>query len=114
VIGAAHCRRDATRGATPSARTVRLDATDGAIFAKVREWGGRLAAIAMVSSPTQPAMDASLYFRLTDRIDGASSLEELADIEAEIERTQPHVMERRALERRLNRRERALVGTPLN
>jgi hypothetical protein len=55
-------------------------------------------------------MDASLYFRLTDRIDGAASLEELASIEAEIERTQPHVMERRALERRLNRREHALTA----
>lgn len=59
---------------------------------------------------TKTAMDASLYFRLTDRIDGAASLEELAAIEAEIERTQPHMMERRALERRLNRRERALAG----
>ena len=55
-------------------------------------------------------MDASLYFRLTDRIDGAASVEELATIEAEIDRTQPHVMERRALERRLNRRERTLAG----
>jgi hypothetical protein len=55
-------------------------------------------------------MDASLYFRLTDRIDGAGSREELAAIEAEIDRTQPHVMERRALERRLNRRELALTG----
>ena len=55
-------------------------------------------------------MDASLYFRLTDRIDGAASLEELAAIEAEIERTQPHVIERRVLERRLNRRERVLSG----
>ena len=55
-------------------------------------------------------MDASLYFRLTDRIDGAASIEELAAIEAEIERTQPHVVERRALERRLNRRERTLSG----
>ena len=53
-------------------------------------------------------MDASIYFRLTDRIDCAATIEELAVIEAEIERTQPHVMERRALERRLNRRERAL------
>jgi hypothetical protein len=53
-------------------------------------------------------MDASLYFRLTDRIDGAASLEELATIQAEIDRTQPHVIERRALERRLSRRERAL------
>ena len=59
---------------------------------------------------TQTAMDASLYFRLTDRIDGAASIEELAAIEAEIERTQPHVMERRALERRMSRRERALSG----
>jgi hypothetical protein len=56
-------------------------------------------------------MDASIYFRLTDRIDGAATIEELAVIEAEIERTQPHVMERRALERRLNRRELALSGT---
>ena len=55
-------------------------------------------------------MDASLYFRLTDRIDGASSLEELAAIEAEIERTQAHMIERQALERRLNRRERALAS----
>ena len=55
-------------------------------------------------------MDASLYFRLTDRIDGAASLEELAAIEAEIERTQPHVVERRALERIVNRRERTLSG----
>jgi hypothetical protein len=55
-------------------------------------------------------MDASLYFRLTDRIDGAASLEELAAIAAEIESTQPHVIERRALERRVNRRERALSG----
>ena len=57
-------------------------------------------------------MDASQYFRLTDRIDGASSREELAAIEAEIERTQPHVIERRALERRLHRRERALESHP--
>jgi hypothetical protein len=57
-------------------------------------------------------MDASLYFRLTDRIDGAASIEELAAIEAEIDRTQPHphLIERRALERRMNRRERALAG----
>jgi hypothetical protein len=61
-------------------------------------------------SRNQIAMDASIYFRLTDRIDGAATIEELAVIEAEIERTQPHVMERRALERRLNRRERALAG----
>jgi hypothetical protein len=54
-------------------------------------------------------MDASIYFRLTDRIDGAASVEELAAIEADIERVQAHVMERRALERRLNRRERALA-----
>jgi len=58
-------------------------------------------------------MDAGLYFRLSDRIDGAASLEELAAIEAEIDRTQPHVIERRALERRLNRRERALSGPPM-
>jgi hypothetical protein len=58
-------------------------------------------------------MDASLYFRLTDRIDGAASLEELAAIEAEIESTQPHVIERRALERRLNRRERALSSASI-
>ena len=58
-------------------------------------------------------MDASLYFRLTDRIDGAASREELAAIEAEIDRTQPHLMERRALERRLGRRERALSGAPV-
>jgi len=55
-------------------------------------------------------MDASIYFRLTDRIDGAASLEELAAIVAEIERTQPHMIERRALERRMNRRESALSG----
>ena len=55
-------------------------------------------------------MDASLYFRLTDRIDGAGSVEELTAIEAEIDRTQPHMIERRALERRLSRRERALSG----
>ena len=55
-------------------------------------------------------MDASLYFRLTDRIDDAASLEELASIGAEIEHTQAHVIERRALERRMNRRERALGG----
>jgi hypothetical protein len=59
---------------------------------------------------TTRAMDASLYFRLTDQIDGAASLEELATIVAEIERTQPHMIERRALERRLNRRERTLSG----
>ena len=57
-------------------------------------------------------MDASLYFRLTDRIDGAASSEELSAMRAEIDRTQPHVMERRALERRLDRRERDLTGTP--
>ena len=55
-------------------------------------------------------MDASLYFRLTDRIDGANSVEELAAIANEIEHTQPHIMERRALERRVSRRERALAG----
>jgi hypothetical protein len=54
-------------------------------------------------------MDASLYFRLTDRIDGAASLEELAAIEAEIERSQAQLIERRALVRRLNRRERVLA-----
>jgi hypothetical protein len=53
-------------------------------------------------------MDASIYFRLTDRIDGAASVEELASIVAEIDRTQPHMVERRALERRMNRREHAL------
>ena len=58
-------------------------------------------------------MDASLYFRLTDRIDGAASREELAAIEAEIDRTQPHLMERRALERRLDRRERTLTGSSI-
>jgi len=58
-------------------------------------------------------MDASLYFRLRDRIDGAASLEELAAIEAEIDSTQPHVIERRALERRVNRRERALSVPPM-
>ena len=58
-------------------------------------------------------MDASLYFRLTDRIDGAGSLEELAAIQVEIEHTQPHMMERRALERRVNRRERALSGATM-
>jgi len=55
-------------------------------------------------------MDASLYFRLTDRIDGAASLEELAAVEAEIDGTQPHMIERRALQRRVNRRELALAG----
>ena len=64
----------------------------------------------VLSTRDTAAMDASLYFRLTDRIDGAASLEELAAIEAEIERTQPHLVERRALERRLNRRERTLSG----
>jgi hypothetical protein len=58
-------------------------------------------------------MDASVYFRLRDRIDDAASLEELAAIEAEIDSTQPHVMERRALERRLNRREQVLSGPPM-
>jgi hypothetical protein len=62
---------------------------------------------------SQTAMDASLYFRLTDRIDGAASLEELAAIEAEIERTQAAMIERQALERRLNRRERALASPSL-
>ena len=57
-------------------------------------------------------MDASLYFRLTDRIDGAGSREELAAIEAEIERTQAHAMERRALERRMDRRQHALESRP--
>ena len=59
------------------------------------------------------AMDASLYFRLRDRIDDAASLDELAAIEAEIDTTQPHVMERRALQRRVNRRERALSSPPM-
>jgi hypothetical protein len=58
-------------------------------------------------------MDASLYFRLTDRIDGAASLEELAAIVADIDRTQQHMIERRALERRLNRREQTLSGAPV-
>ena len=58
-------------------------------------------------------MDARLYFRLRDRIDDAASLEELAAIEAEIDSTQPHVIERRALERRVNRRERALSVPPM-
>jgi len=71
----------------------------------------------VVSQSSRPAaedrtaMDASLYFRLTDRIDGAASLEELAAIVADIERTQPHAIERRALERRMNRRERALEAS---
>lgn len=63
--------------------------------------------------PDPTAMDASLYFRLRDRIDGAASLEELAAIEAEIDSTQPHVIERRALERRVNRRELALSGATM-
>jgi len=58
-------------------------------------------------------MDASVFFRLRDRIDDAASLEELAAIEAEIDSTQPHVMERRALERRVNRREQVLSGLPM-
>lgn len=62
------------------------------------------------AQPHATAMDAGLYFGLRDRIDGAASLEELVAIEAEIDSTQPHVIERRALERRLNRRERALSG----
>ena len=55
-------------------------------------------------------MDASLYFRLTDRIDGAATLDELAAIAAEIEHTQSHVIERRALHKRLSRREQTLSG----
>jgi len=58
-------------------------------------------------------MVASVFFRLRDRIDDAASLEELAAIEAEIDSTQPHVIERRALERRVNRREQALSGAPI-
>ena len=46
-------------------------------------------------------------------MDDAASLEELAAIEAEIDSTQPHVMERRALERRVNRREQVLSGLPM-
>ena len=55
-------------------------------------------------------MDASLYFRLTDRIDEARSREELAAIAAEIELTKSHIIERRALHKRLNRRQEALSG----
>ena len=65
------------------------------------------------ANPHPIAMDASVYFRLRDRIDGAASLEELAAIEAEIDGTGPHVIERRALERRVNRREQALSGPPM-
>lgn len=57
-------------------------------------------------------MDASHYFRLTDRIDGAGSREELQAIQMEIERMQAHVIERRALERRVSRRELALESRP--
>jgi len=63
------------------------------------------------SCKDRTAMDASLYFRLIDRIDGAASREELAAIVADIERTQPHAIERRALERRMNRRELALEAS---
>ena len=55
-------------------------------------------------------MDASIYFRLTDRIDGAASVEELAAIEREIDGSQPHAIERRALQKRLRLREMALVA----
>jgi hypothetical protein len=84
-------------------------ARSGAIFAKLVR---RVAAVAAPNAcqRNRYVMDASIYFRLTDRIDGAASLEELAAIVAEIERTQPHMIERRALERRMNRRESALSG----
>lgn len=50
-------------------------------------------------------MDASIYFRLTDRIELAQSTMELAAVEAEIDRAQPHPMERRALTKRVRSRE---------
>jgi hypothetical protein len=78
---------------------------------------GHLSRLARLAGRMKPertsdstSMDASLYFRLTDRIDEARSREELASIAAEIELTQPHVMERRALHKRLNRREALLTG----
>jgi hypothetical protein len=54
-------------------------------------------------------MDASVYFRLSDRIDAARSLSELAAIRDDIDSVAPHAMERRALERRIERRERVLL-----
>ena len=55
-------------------------------------------------------MDASIYFRLTDRIEIAQSLRELSTLESEIDRAQPHPMERRALAKRIRSREQQLRG----
>lgn len=95
----------ATRGWNP-AHTVGATL---ALFLDIRGVCRTRMFLSRTEDPDTP-MDASLYFRLTDRIDGAASKEELVAIVAEIERTQPHVVERRALERRVDRRERALVG----
>jgi hypothetical protein len=54
-------------------------------------------------------MDASIYFRLTDRIELAQSTKELAAVESEIDRAQPHPMERRALTKRIRSRESWLL-----
>ena len=85
----------------------------GAILAHLIASCGPFAAANVTLTPSPIAMDASVFFRLRDRIDGAASLEELAAIEAEIDGTGPHVIERRALERRVNRREQALSGPPM-
>ena len=56
-------------------------------------------------------MDASLYFRLTDRIDLAPTLDDLRRLEMEIELASPHRIERQALTRRLERRATSLQQT---
>jgi hypothetical protein len=46
-------------------------------------------------------MDASLYFRLTDRIRAAASLDEVAQLASEIDVVDAHDIERRALRKHL-------------
>jgi hypothetical protein len=58
-------------------------------------------------------MDASKYFRLTDRIDAAVSVEELALLRDEVKLLQAHAMELQALERRIARRAQAIAVRPL-
>jgi hypothetical protein len=58
-------------------------------------------------------MDASTYFRFTDRIDAAESVEDLALLRDEVRALQAHAMELRALQRRIARRAQAIVVRPM-
>lgn len=56
-------------------------------------------------------MDATIYFRLTDRIREAMTSDELSRLGGEIEHVEAHEFERRAL-RKLVERRSALLVTP--